>query len=169
MECNQKVAEPADGTEMEVKVVGDILCYSVRKGVKKTVTLQNVQYVPALKCHLISIKCIGKHGYCVTFDAHNNTGTCIVRNKKTGSIRLSGFEDRSGLYEIILCPATRCNAFKATSNDSKYFIWFQRLQHFGFETIRKSVTMVTGFKCDNFVGKVVRLAKSASLRGSIVQ
>lgn len=127
MECNQKFVETADGPKMEVKGVGGIYCYSVLNGFKKTVTLRNVQYVHALKCNLISMNCIRKHGYCVTFDTHNNTGTCIVRNQKMGSIPLSGCEDRSGLYEIVLYPATRWNALRDTYNYSKSFISDQRL------------------------------------------
>lgn len=116
---------------MTVLGQGNSICYSSVNGLTKKVTLKNVQYFPTLKCKLISIDCIRKHGCCVTFDtSRDGNGICIVEKNTTGSVPLTGYEDKAGLYEIVLHSASRYNALRATEASPKFVPLAQKVTDF---------------------------------------
>lgn len=123
--------------------------HSVVNGIKKKVTLTNVQYVPSRKYNLVSINYLRRKGVALNFDTEGgNIGMRTVWNNKSGSIPLIGIENRTGLYEIVLQPILETRAMVAKNNDIKGLLWHQRLQHFGYSTIRSSLPIVSGIDCE---------------------
>eukprot|EP00963_Diacronema_lutheri_P007771 scaffold671_cov394-Pavlova_lutheri.AAC.1 len=104
--------EIADGTHMKGEAIGRVVLH-LGNNQDKTITLNNVVYVPGLASNLLSVTCMTENGATVSF----NNGECkIKQGKQTLQAKLTG-------------RANYC--LTATAK-----IWHQRLGHIHNERIK---------------------------------
>jgi len=125
----------ADGKAIESTLIGKI------DG--KNVSLNDVQYVPDIKCNLLSVPKITENDGKVIFTKD------YVQIQKNDTVILQGNKTPSGLYVVDIKPTTvQTDDFSGsvllTAND-----WHRRLGHLGLKNMKKLQNMVDGMKFEN--------------------
>ncbi|KAI0559809.1 gag-polypeptide of LTR copia-type [Gracilaria domingensis] len=98
--------EIGDGNKLQIEGQGAVPCQAVVLGNRFDVHLTNFQYVPDLKCNLISVGALQSRGYKVLFDSDTHARKlCKVLDGTSGEVVLLAVGNlSSGLYEVLLFP-----------------------------------------------------------------
>ena len=111
------------------------------------VIFNNVLFVPALICNLISVCKARRSAFRVTFDEDKTGSGCFeVLHRASGQLYLHGFERDEGLYEAMFQPKIPNTAL--LSRQHKNLMWHRRLGHVSHGTISKTLPIVKGVKLD---------------------
>ncbi|KAI0561222.1 Retrotransposon Ty1/copia like protein [Gracilaria domingensis] len=143
----KKSVEIGEGNKLQIEGQGAIPCQAVVFGNRFDVHLTNVQYVPDLKCNLISVVALQNRGYKVLFygDTHARK-LCKVLDGTSGEVVLLAVGNlSSGLYEVLLCPNDSGGSHQALvskSDSEKAVLWHRRLGHCCENHMRETLKLV---------------------------
>ncbi|GBM29160.1 Retrovirus-related Pol polyprotein from transposon TNT 1-94 [Araneus ventricosus] len=119
-------------------------------------TIENVSYVPQLRCNLLSVICLMDKGYKIKSD--NN---CVLIYDKSNKLITKAFKN-NGRLELYLKPLYNSECYFSNPSNSNYDIWHSRLCHLNAKYMLKmkdyiDIDDVNDFKCETCdISKITR-------------
>ncbi|GBN69512.1 Retrovirus-related Pol polyprotein from transposon TNT 1-94, partial [Araneus ventricosus] len=129
---------------------------STKYGNPLNVTIENVSYVPQLRCNLLSVICLMDKGYKIKSD--NN---CVLIYDKSNKLITKAFKN-NGRLELYFEPLYNSECYFSNPSNSNYDIWHSRLCHLNAKYMLKmkdyiDIDDVNDFKCETCdISKITR-------------
>nr|GBN20086.1 Retrovirus-related Pol polyprotein from transposon TNT 1-94 [Araneus ventricosus] len=129
---------------------------STKYGNPLNVTIENVSYVPQLRCNLLSVICLMDKGYKIKSD---NNGVLIY--DKSNKLVTKAFKN-NGRLELYFEPLYNSECYFSNPSNSNYDIWHSRLCHLNAKYMLKmkdyiDIDDVNDFKCETCdISKITR-------------
>ncbi|GBM10056.1 Retrovirus-related Pol polyprotein from transposon TNT 1-94 [Araneus ventricosus] len=129
---------------------------STKYGNPLNVTIENVSYVPQLRCNLLSVLCLMDKGYKIKSD--NN---CVWIYDKSNKLITKAFKN-NGRLELYFEPLYNSECYFSNPSNSNYDIWHSRLCHLNAKYMLKmkdyiDIDDVNDFKCETCdISKITR-------------
>ncbi|GBN88543.1 Retrovirus-related Pol polyprotein from transposon TNT 1-94, partial [Araneus ventricosus] len=129
---------------------------STKYGNPLNVTIENVSYVPQLRCNLLSVICLMDKGYKIKSD--NN---CVLIYDKSNKLVTKAFKN-NGRLELYFEPLYNSECYLSNPSNSNYDIWHTRLCHLNAKYMLKmkdyiDIDDVNDFKCETCdISKITR-------------
>ncbi|CAF0996316.1 unnamed protein product [Brachionus calyciflorus] len=121
-----------DGRDLEVMGIGNIKAKIKSKNDLKSITIENVLYVPELSVNLISIGKLSRKGFKIIFEREKCN---IVSNDET-IIEAKSWSQNKNLYELsLLFQESERALISIKSDDLK--LWHFRLGHLSLENMKR--------------------------------
>ncbi|GBO22173.1 Retrovirus-related Pol polyprotein from transposon TNT 1-94 [Araneus ventricosus] len=129
---------------------------STKYGNPLNVTIENVSYVPQLRCNLLSVICLMDKGYKIKSD--NNR---VLIYDKSNKLVTKAFKN-NGRLELYFEPLYNSECYFSNPSNSNYDIWHSRLCHLNAKYKLKmkdyiDIDDVNDFKCETCdISKITR-------------
>ncbi|GBN13319.1 Retrovirus-related Pol polyprotein from transposon TNT 1-94 [Araneus ventricosus] len=129
---------------------------STKYGNPLNITIENVSYVPQLRCNLLSVICLMDKGYKIKSD--NN---CVLIYDKSNKLVTKAFKN-NGRLELYFEPLYNSECYFSNPSNSNYDIWHSRLCHLNAKYMLKmkdyiDIDDVNDFKCETCdISKITR-------------
>ncbi|GBN82325.1 Retrovirus-related Pol polyprotein from transposon TNT 1-94 [Araneus ventricosus] len=129
---------------------------STKNGNPVNVTIENVSYVPQLRCNLLSVICLMDKCYKIKSD--NN---CVLIYDKSNKLITKAFKN-NGRLELYFEPLYNSECYFSNPSNSNYDIWHSRLCHLNAKYMLKmkdyiDIDDVNDFKCKTCdISKITR-------------
>lgn len=131
------------GSPFPVAGVGSVEAETVVDGVKNSVVLKDVLFVPEMSCNLLSVpRCRANQLRYIFGSTEQGSGICFAENRNTHEKIFMGIQRSDNcLFEAILRPNSTA-AQGITARLDNIALWHRRLGHTSEQTMRHTIPMV---------------------------